>query len=181
MRVDILSKADAARVREYIRAPDILLIWDIGTSTGLRISDILQLTAKQLTKADAYVKEQKTGKLRRIYVRKHIRRKVSALIQAGLPPDAQIFSVSRCQVWRDIKDAARRAGIKTNIGTHTMRKTYAKAYAGKHGIAALQQRLNHDKVADTLGYITSNTDLGLDEQGRRKRKNDGKRTKRKTV
>lgn len=181
MRVDILSKADAARVREYIRAPDILLIWDIGTSTGLRISDILQLTAKQLTKPDAYIKEQKTGKIRRIYVRKSIRRKVSALMQAGLPPDGKVFSVSRCQVWRDIKDAARRAGVQTNVGTHTMRKTYAKAYACKHGIAALQQRLNHDKIADTLGYITSNTDLGLDERGRRKKKNDGKGIKRKTV
>lgn len=170
MRVDILSKADALRVRECIRAPDVLLIWDIGTSTGLRISDILNIKACQLLKPDAYIKEQKTGKLRRIYVRKNIRCRVKRMIDNGKAPQSKLFTVSRCQVWRDIKKAAEKAGVETNVGTHTMRKTYAKIYAKTHGINALQRRLNHDKLGDTLGYITSNTDLGLDKYGRRLKK-----------
>ena len=171
MRVDILSKDDAARVRACIRSPDVRLIWDIGTSTGLRISDILALKACQLTKKDAYVREKKTKKLRRIYIRKPIREEVEKRIASKRCREFdKLFGLSRSQAWRSVKDAARRAEVKTNVGTHTMRKTYVKAYAQKNGLGELQVRLNHDKMSDTIGYITSNADLGLDEKGYKKKR-----------
>ena len=166
MRVDILTSEQAARVRAYIRSPDVKIIWDIGVSTGLRISDILALRADKLTKPDYYIREQKTGKVRRIYIRKNVRAYFSKKLESGaMRPQSRAFSISRFQVWRDIKDAAKRAGVQTNVGSHTMRKTYAKAYAQKRGVYELKKRLNHDKLADTIGYITSNKDLGLDEKG----------------
>ena len=171
LRVDILTPEQAARVRAYIRSPDVKIIWDIGISTGLRISDILALRADKLTKPDCYIREQKTGKVRRIYIRKSIRAYFLTKIESGLMrPQSRAFSISRSQVWRDIKDAGERAGIQTNLGTHTMRKTYAKTYAQKKGVYELKKRLNHDKLSDTIGYITSNADLGLDATGHQKKR-----------
>lgn len=184
MRVDILTSEQAARVRSCIRSPDVRIIWDIGVSTGLRVSDILTLKASKLTKPDCYLREQKTGKIRRIYIRKSIRSYFMAKIESGaMCPQSRAFSISRSQVWRDIKNAGERAGVKTNIGSHTMRKTYAKTYAKKRGVYELKKRLNHDKLSDTIGYITSNSDLGLDERGcpRKRKRNDGQGSKRKAI
>lgn len=184
MRVDILTPEQAAHVRSCIRSPDVKVIWDMGVSTGLRISDILALRVDKLTKKDCYIREQKTGKIRRIYIRKSIRSYFIAKLDSGaMHPQSRAFSISRSQVWRDIKDAAKRAGVQTNVGSHTMRKTYAKAYAQKKGVYELKKRLNHDKLADTIGYITSNADLGLDEKGypKKRKKHDSKGSKRKAV
>ena len=91
--------------------------------------------------------------------------------EKGLVGMDNLFDVSRQSVWKAFKKAANRAEINTNIGTHTMRKTYSKKYIEKgHNLLELQQRLNHSKIIDTIGYITSNSDLGLDNTGRKKTK-----------
>lgn len=86
-----------------------------------------------------------------------------------------MFDRSRQQVWRVIKAAGRKAQIKTNIGTHTMRKTYSKEYIAKgYTVDELQEKLNHKNRNDTLGYLTTNKDLGLDEYGKPKKRKRGK-------
>ena len=166
IRVDILAAPDVQRVRDRLKTADMRIIWDIGCTTGLRISDILEIQAYQLIKPDAYIREKKTKKLHRIYVHKHIRDYMQAKIDKGeIKPYQKAFAISRSQAWRNIKTAAAAANIKTNVGTHSMRKSYAKKYMYRHGLKELKARLNHSHIGDTIGYITSNADLGLDERG----------------
>lgn len=182
MRVDILDKTDCEKIADCLQG-EMLLIWQIGISTGLRISDILNLKAYQLIKSDIRIHEKKTGKRKRIYISVAIRASVKQMIvKRNIQPYEKVFTVSRQTVWRALKRASVKAGVKTNVGTHTMRKSYSKAYIDKgHSIYELQKKLNHHKFQDTIGYITDNKTLGLDEQGKevkhgRKNRNYSKKT-----
>ena len=131
MRIDVISSDEAARVQSELKG-QYRLIWMIGCATGLRISDILALRVEQLLSDRTTVREIKTGKSRRIYVRKKIRLEVGKYqeehsIAAGKP----LFTVSRQSVWEAFKQAAARAGLRRNVGTHSMRKCYASAYVKK--------------------------------------------------
>lgn len=170
-RVDYLTNEQKQAVEDRL-AGQYLLIWLIGCSTGLRISDILELTVRQLTRKYTWIRERKTHKRRRIYIQANIRSQVARYAEKHkLKPDNKIFSVSRQTVWKHIKRAAELEGISTNVGTHTMRKTYSKAYMDKgYSLDELHERLNHTHMSDTIGYITSNQQLGLDSMGRQRKR-----------
>lgn len=161
MRVDKLTKAQAASITDYLRPP-YKMIWEIGITTGLRVSDILQLTYHQIQQRDVRIRERKTDKIRRIYIRKHIAQDIALYcIRHKIIDDDRVFAVSRQQVWRAFKRAGARAGIDVNIGSHTMRKTYSALYIQSgHSIRDLQQRLNHDNITDTINYLLSNNEIG---------------------
>lgn len=178
MRVDILTREECERIRGTLRG-HFRLIWDVGSTTGLRVSDILRLRACDFQKERIYVKEQKTGKLRRVYLRKNVREEVNEYIRAnGIKPHSQVFAISRQIVWNSFKRAAKRAGIKKNIGSHSMRKVYSVQHIEKgYDISDLKERLNHSKLVDTIGYLTPNEALGLDEYGRKQNKRAKKGSK----
>lgn len=160
MRVDLLEKKEAEKIVKEL-SPPYDLIWDIGYSTGLRISDVLNLRAAIAGKSYVYVTEQKTGKRRRIYIRKKIRERIAAHVRrSALPKEAHLFSCSRQTVWRNFKKAS--AGINKNIGTHSMRKSYALQCLKKyHSLQTLQKNLNHSMQTDTLNYIMTNQEIEL--------------------
>lgn len=158
MRVDLLEKKEAEKIVKGL-SPPYDLIWDIGYSTGLRISDVLNLKAAIAGKSYVYVTEQKTGKKRRIYIRKKIREQIASHVRRFvLPKEAPLFSCSRQTVWRNFKKAS--TGIGKNVGTHSMRKSYALQCLKKsHSLQTLQKNLNHSMQADTINYIMSNEEI----------------------
>lgn len=160
MRVDLLEKKEAEKIAKGL-SPPYDLIWNIGYSTGLRISDVLNLRAEIVGKSYVYVTEQKTGKRRRIYIRKKIRERIAAHVRrSALPNDAKLFVCSRQTVWRNFKKAS--AGISKNVGTHSMRKSYALQCLKKsHSLKTLQKNLNHSMQADTINYIMSNQEIEM--------------------
>lgn len=159
MRVDILNDNQIKELCKKLKLPHSL-IWEIGYTTGLRISDILSMKVKQFYKPNAYVKEKKTGKTRRVYLRKAIREKAIQYAEKNKKTqNERLFKVSRQAVWKAFKRAS--VGINRNVGTHSMRKSYSKKYLKRHNIYELKKRLNHSILNDTIGYITTNEDLGL--------------------
>lgn len=56
---------------------------------------------------------------------------------------------------RNIKELCSRLGISTRIGTHSMRKTYARLLykASSHDIVAVQHALGHSNVSTTMAYL----------------------------
>ena len=96
----------------------------LGIITGLRISDLLALKVSDVGQAFEVV-EQKTRKKKRImlcddqwYVLE------SYIICNHLKPDDRLFPTTRQTVLKYIKRAAADLGIKSPIGTHSMRKSY---------------------------------------------------------
>jgi len=137
------------------------IIWIIGIKTGLRISDILNLRVEELVMRYFELKEQKTGKTRVIELK--LSKSELKLFKSYLynrDPKSYAFSgkrfdkpLSRVQVYRVFKAVAERNGIK-GIGTHTMRKTFARDHFKEHrSISELQEVLNHKFASTTVGYI----------------------------
>lgn len=155
MRVEGLTKSEAQALKSKLKQP-YRLIWDIGSSTGLRISDILSLRVKDIQGKRKTIREKKTGKSRTIYIRDSVKKEAAEYVAGKkLNIHDKLFTVNRSDVWRSFKLAAKAAGIKKRVGTHTMRKTYALHYIGRADttIKDLQKRLNHNNMGDTIGYI----------------------------
>ncbi len=146
------------------------LLFVMGINTGLRIIDLLQLTLgyvlDQKTRPAQLivVKEQKTGKERKIILNEVIRRALQEAITSK--DDVQLGEylfksqkgknqpISRVQAWQVLNDAAKTCGITGRIGTHTLRKTFGyHAYQAGVDITLLQKIFNHSAPSITLRYI----------------------------
>lgn len=70
--------------------------------------------------------------------------------------DDGLTHVSRKQMWRIIKDAAKRMGLNGKIGTHSMRKTFADRVYGYSGndIFRLQKAMGHKDPKSTSQYLS---------------------------
>lgn len=140
------------------------LIYDIGCSTGLRISDIVKLKKNILNIKEPTIKEQKTGKSKRIYIKKDIRKKLITLAEKSkneyiFYSKAKSGHISRQAVWKAFKVSATKNKIKTNTGTQSMRKKYAHKLRTKHNLKYIQNKLNHDNILTSLIYCTNEKEL----------------------
>lgn len=130
-------------------------IFEIGTATGLRISDIITLKVQHLIIEKPTIIEQKTGKSKRIYIPKKTRDKLIRE-NANKNPDDYVFSsasktghITRQAVFKAFK----KAGGK-NVGTHTMRKNFAlRMFSRGKGLKYVQNKLNHSALGETLLYL----------------------------
>jgi len=68
--------------------------------------------------------------------------------------------ITRMQAYRIINDACKQVGIKDQIGTHTLRKTFGyHHYQQYKDVAILQDIFNHSAPSVTLRYIGINDDM----------------------
>ena len=62
--------------------------------------------------------------------------------------------LDRSQVYRFINDVCLKLGIKVNVGTHTMRKSFGYHHYKKfNDVALLQKIFNHSSPSITMRYI----------------------------
>ncbi|BBF42433.1 prophage LambdaSa2, site-specific recombinase, phage integrase family [Lachnospiraceae bacterium KM106-2] len=139
----------------------------VGINTGLRISDILKLQVRDVRgQSHITIREQKTSKRKKIKITG-----ISTQIDdytAGMENDAYLFAsqkgenqpISRVQAYRILNQAASKVGIREEIGTHTLRKTYGYHFYQKtKDVALLQELFNHSSPSITLRYIGINQDI----------------------
>lgn len=147
-----------ADLEKYLKEP-YKTIWEIGNANGLRITDILTLRVKHLQIEKPTIKEQKTGKSKRIRIPSKTRRKLLEQT-AGQAPEDFVFKsesktghITRQAAFKAFKKAADKAEAKANIGTHTMRKNYALRQFNKGGLKYVQNKLNHSNIAESMIYL----------------------------
>jgi integrase len=135
------------------------LIYRLGCSTGLRISDIVKMKKDRLDIKEPTIIEQKTGKKKRIYIPKALREELKRYSKQNKKyifesANSSSGHITRQAVWKHFKKCAKRAGIEENIGTHTMRKNHAQKLLKKgKGYKYIKNKLNHTSLADTLLYL----------------------------
>lgn len=153
--------------------PKYWLLWVLGTNTGLRVSDILQLKVCDVRDADhAWVNEQKTGKDRRLYFNRQLKQTITQYIRENKLEEEDYLipsqknkgqPLTRTRAWTVLNEAAKACGINTKeekIGTHTMRKTFGYwHYQRHHDVVLLQKIFNHSAPSVTLRYIGVTDDL----------------------
>lgn len=146
----------------------MLHIYTIGAHNGLRISDVLRLRVQHVRTYRPTIREQKTGKAKRLYIPTKLRQELIAATR-DKPDTAWLFPspsnpdkpISRQAVYKAFKAAERKRGGKAHVGTHTMRKNYARKLLRKGAsLKRIQTKLNHRYLSDTLRYVT---DKSLEE------------------
>lgn len=150
--------------------PKYSLLFKFGLNTGLRISDILPIQVKDiLTEKGVFrdyliIREQKTGKEKKIKLNNAIRKAIKSFVrQKGLKQEDYLFYsrkggyISRIQAYRALKEAANVVGIE-NFGTHSMRKTwgYWTYKESRYNIGLIMDTFNHSSQSITLRYIGIN-------------------------
>jgi len=145
-----------------------------GINSALRISDILLFKVSDIQNPDGSIKdlikicEKKTGKSKIFPFNESIKEVMTEyLSKTNLELDKFLFPsrqgenrpISRMSVHNFLKEAADACGIKENISTHTMRKTWARNIYDNNikenpGIInTIQKALNHRDSSTTLRYI----------------------------
>jgi len=141
------------------------MLFALGISVGLRISDILMLKKEHALKSHIDIKEKKTRKPKRVKVPAFFRRELIAYAKM-LPDDEYLFRsrqggnrpIDRSTAYRILREAAEECGVK-EIGTHTLRKTFGyHFYLQTKDVATLQELFNHTDPETTLRYIGINQD-----------------------
>ena len=143
------------------------LLFLLGINIGLRISDILKLKVCDVKdKEYITIKEQKTGKRKRFPITNSFKTALEEYIKGKsyyewlFPSQRGNKPITRIQAYRIINNACFKAGIFTNIGTHTLRKTFGyHFYQETKDIALLQCLFNHSAPSITLRYIGINQDI----------------------
>lgn len=129
----------------------------VSLATGLRIGDVLSLMRVRLAPRMT-VKEQKTGKSRRVYIPAALLEEMQAhagrywVFEGRTDPRRHR---TRQAVYKDLARAARLFRLPSwqHISPHSARKVFAVREYHKDGdLKRVQQLLNHDSEAVTLLY-----------------------------
>ena len=162
-RVEGLTEKRAKVVLTYLRGLGNhrnSLMWALGITTGLRISDLLSLRLADFLTPDGElagsitIKEQKTGQGRTIILAPVV---IEALqtYRDSITKGELMFAITREQARRLIKQWCDDCGLRGNYGTHTMRKTFATvAYDNSGGDPVLTARVTgHSNPSQLMAYI----------------------------
>lgn len=132
----------------------------VGINTGLRISDIVPLKVKDVQGNHVNVLEGKTQKKRRV-LWEEIRQEIEAYTR-GMGSEDWLFPsrrrdgkghISETQAYRALVKAGDMID-RSDIGTHTMRKTFGyHHYKRNKDVAKLQEIFNHSAPSITMSYI----------------------------
>ena len=142
------------------------MLFVFGINTGLRVTDILELKVKDVKENISPIKENKTGKNRRLSFNQQFKDEIDRYTanmsddEYFIPSQMKSYEpMSRVQAYRILKKAANIIGIP-ELGTHTMRKTFGYWYYKKHkDVAMLQRIFNHSSPSITLEYIGITQDM----------------------
>ncbi len=158
----IRNKSDLKNIMKWFQNhyPKYAILFLIGISSGLRISDILNLNVENIYKQDYItIREQKTGKYKKFPIKEEFKPIFNEYCKSK-PLNQPLFlgrcgcRLDRSQVYRFINRACEECGVTVNVGTHTMRKTFGyHHYKQFHDIALLQTIFNHSSPTVTKRYI----------------------------
>lgn len=158
-------------MKTYLKGKNLrdYALFVVGINVALRITDLLALKWNDILDEKGKFKEirifeGKTKKERRIQLNKPSQRALVELLGSldGHSMNDYLFQsretaqkpLSRQQALNILKDAAKAVGIKDNIGTHSLRKTWGY-HAWKKGFnpAIIMETLNHSNLTVTKRYL----------------------------
>lgn len=157
----IRKKKDIRKIEKVLsKKQRDLLMFVMGTNSGLRISDILALDVKDV-KAQTHIClfEKKTGKRKKLPINSKLKDLIDKYIK-GKTDNEPLFKtrfdgrLDRVQAYRIINEACIKAKLNYKVGTHTLRKTFGYHHYQKFkDVVILQKIFNHSSPAVTLRYI----------------------------
>ncbi len=160
----IKDRKKIKKMQDYLKSKSErnYLLFQLGIYSGFRISDILNLKVKDLKGETHFrIKTKKTGKTMTLKIQKELKKDIDNYIK-DKNDDEYLFKsqkgsnkpISRVHAWEILNEAAKKVGIRNNIGTHTLRKSFGYFMFQHTGdIAFVQKFLGHTTPDITLRYI----------------------------
>lgn len=127
--------------------------------TGIRVSELKFITVEAVKRGEAVVDLK--GKRRVVFIIPKLKSKLLTYISKKNITNGSIFiskkgnPVSRCNVWREMKDLCEQAGVdKNKVFPHNLRHLFARTFYGiEKDIVRLADILGHSNVNTTRIYI----------------------------
>ena len=147
---------------------DNVLALRVALETGMRIDDVLSLRAENLKgNTISYIME-KNGKEDRKIISSGLKNQLIKQLRNKRNKREYFFKHrtkrgkhrTRQAVWKNLKQACKKAGISDNITPHSARKTYGAEYFKQNGLEETQKALKHDNVNTTIIYAFSDVLTG---------------------
>jgi integrase len=152
------------------------MLFLIGVNVGLRASDLMQLRWSYFYKNDMTFKEfyvlqpkktRKTGKFVKIFFNQTVKKAIENYVSDYPIEDLNGYlfksrkgdnPITERGLWKIIVDVAADASIDKNVGSHSLRKTWARniydnAEDKSEALVMLQECLRHSDSLTTLRYI----------------------------
>jgi integrase len=167
IKVDPIRKIkDIKAIKKLLHdKPRDLCLFTLGVNTNLRASDLLRITAGKVrhleTGDELTLKEQKTGKHRRITLNKAVIASIQALLKSRNYQDDDLLFIGQrgcltvSSVNRLVKMWCAAINLKGNYGSHSLRKSfgYHQRVTYGVGIPELMVTFNHSSQRQTLDYL----------------------------
>ena len=133
----------------------------VGANTGLRVSDILNLTWEQVKEDLVTINEKKTGKKKTFKINSVVR---DTLNKFNADLNGYIFVSQKKTVYRRqtinrlLKQVFAKEARKTNISSHSLRKSFGRRVfennnESEKSLTYLSELFNHSSVATTRRYL----------------------------
>lgn len=162
-------------IKQYLRLRSMrnYLFFCFGIYSGLRVSDLRSLKVHMVRGTHVKLREQKNKNLKRFIIHPEIRDDLDRYIEGKkdyeyLFPSRQIKTKSRLRgqpfdrstAYKMLNQAAKHFEL-TDIGTHTMRKTwgYHLYMQDPRNLALLMDMFGHSDPSVTLRYIGITQDM----------------------
>lgn len=155
------SLDDVAKVRAVLQTdPRGLALFTLGINSALRASDILKLKRKDLRGNELFIREKKTGKLRRITLNDPTVQAIKAYMATRTDTHEWLFVGQRGHMTHGyfgklVRQWFSDAGIEArNVACHSLRKTFVRLNHEVFGVSlgTLMITLNHSTERQTLAY-----------------------------
>lgn len=148
----------AARERRQGR---LALLMEAICATGIRVSEVRYLTLEAARKGRAEIALK--GKIRTILLPSRLCRKLIGYAKEQRIVKGPLFltkngrSLSRCQIWQEMKRLCEKAGVKaTKVFPHNLRHLFATVfYRASRDIVQLADILGHSSIETTRIYLVS--------------------------
>lgn len=157
-------------------------IWDrnymllhLGRNLAFRIEDLVQLKTDNFVNGGIYWREFKTGKEQSFEIHSKLRKEIDDYINRNdLIEGEYLFKsrqgsnrpITRQRAWQIIKELSNGVKVSYPVGTHSLRKYFARQYYETTGdLIGLKEMLNHSSEVVTLRYICWDEDI---KQNKRK-------------
>lgn len=155
IKVYAIDKDDIHAALRMLTYPNELVV-RVMLQTGLRVGDVLSLRRSDIEQQSKVIKEQKTGKKRRLRLSSNFRQELlrhSGRVFIFEGRDDWRKCRTRQAVWKDLKRASELLRISYNLGTHSARKRWAvDLYESGKPVHEIQKIMNHSSPEVTMLY-----------------------------
>lgn len=159
-----LTRAEYLRLLETARSIGrcrLELLMGAICSTGIRVSEVQYLTVEAAQRGQTVIRLK--GKIRTILLPGKLCRKLLKYARKQKIASGEIFlakgggSLSRKQIWREMKSLCRRAGVEpSKVFPHNLRHLFAASfYRACRDIVKLADVLGHSSIETTRIYLLS--------------------------